>query len=126
MRKLSTGLATLLLAVATTIGMAWAQDKDDEKPKFTIKEVMKTAHKGGLLDKVAKGTASEEEKKQLAELYVALHKHVPPKGSPESWKEKTEALVKASKDVLAGKEGSAATLKKVANCQACHKEHKGK
>lgn len=124
MRKLFFGLTTLVLALATTVGMSLAEDKKDEKPKHTIKDVMKTAHKGGLLKKVQDGTATEADKKLLAELYLALHDNTPPKGAPESWKEKTDALVKASKDALEGKEGSGEGLKKAANCMACHKEHK--
>lgn len=125
MRKFLIVMAMFSMALATSWSASVGDDKEDkEKPKYSIKEVMKNAHKSGLLDKVAKGTASEEEKKELAELYLALHQNKPPKGSPDSWKEKTDALVKASKDVLAGKEGSGEALKKVANCMACHKEHK--
>ena len=126
MRNLLIGSIMLAMALAATAGMSLAQDKEKEKPKHTIKDVMKTAHKGGLLDKVQKGTATDEEKKKLAELYVALHENTPPKGSPESWKEKTDPLVKLSKEVIEGKKGAADDLKKAANCAACHKEHKGK
>src|SRR5262245_26919410 len=101
MRNLFIGSTMLVMALAMTVGMSLAQDK--EKPKHTIKEVMKTAHKDGLLKKVQDGKASDEEKKKLAELYVALHENTPPKGSAESWKEKTDALVKASKEVVEGK-----------------------
>jgi hypothetical protein len=124
MRNLFIGATMLVMALAVTAGMSMAEDKKDEKPKHTIKEVMKTAHKEGLLKKVQDGTATDAEKKKLADLYVALHENVPPKGSAESWKEKTEALVKASKDVLEGKKDSGDSLKKAANCAACHKEHK--
>lgn len=124
MRKLFIGLVMLALAVAMSYGMLVAQDKDTDKPKYSIKEVMKTAHKGGLMKKVAEGTGTEEEKKQLAELYVALHKNTPPKGGADSWKTKTDALVKASKDVLEGKKGAGEALKKAADCKACHSEHK--
>src|SRR5688572_23727293 len=100
MRNLLIGSLMLALALATTVGMTMAQEKKDEekkdeKPKHTIKDVMKSAHaKGGLLSKIKDGSATDAEKKKLAELYVALHDNVPPKGSPESWKEKTEPLVK--------------------------------
>jgi cytochrome c553 len=124
MKRILVGLVGLGLALMTTFGMSLAEDKKD-KEKVTIKEVMKTAHKGGLLKKVQDGTATEEEKKKLADLYVALHENVPPKGSKESWNERTNALVKASKEVLEGKKGAEDSLKKAANCAACHKEHKG-
>jgi cytochrome c553 len=126
MKRLMVGTLVLGLALVTSYGMTVAEDKKDEKKeKVSIKEVMKTAHKGGLLDKVQKGTATAEEKKKLADLYVALHENVPPKGDKESWEKKTDALVKASKDVLEGKKGAEDALKKAANCAACHKEHKG-
>jgi hypothetical protein len=94
--------------------------------KASIKEVMKVAMKGGLCAKVAKGEANEEEKKKLAGLFAALHENSPPKGEKSSWDEKTNALVKAANDVLAGKEGSGPALQKAANCMGCHSAHKGK
>ena len=97
----------------------------DEKPSASIKEVMKVAMKGGLCKKVADGKATEEEKKQLAGLFAALHSNKPPKGDEAAFKEKTKALVDACNDVLAGKEGAGAKLGAAANCAACHKEHKG-
>ena len=93
--------------------------------KASIKEVMKIAMKGGLCAKVAKGEATEEEKKKLAGLFAALHENAPPKGEKASWDEKTKALVDAANDVLAGKEGSGAALQKAANCMGCHSQHKG-
>ena len=98
----------------------------DDKPKFTTKQVMKAAHaKGALKDKVVAGTASAEEKKQLVECYTALAANKPPKGEEASWKEKTAALLAAAKDAEAGKEGAGAALAKAANCAACHSVHKG-
>lgn len=118
------------LAATLALGLlanAFALRADDDKPKHTIKEIMKAAHGGGknsLANKVASGNASEEEKKTLVQLYSDLAKNTPKKGSPEGWKEKTEAVVKAAKDVEAGKEGAATALKQAINCMACHKEYK--
>jgi hypothetical protein len=105
--------------------MATGTAQDKEK-KATIKEVMKIAMKGGLCAKVAKGEASEEEKKQLAGLFAALHSNTPPKGEKDSWDKKTQALVDAANDVLAGKAGAGDSLKAAANCKGCHDTHKGK
>ena len=55
------GLAVLTLAVAS-VGVFRAADND---PKYTIKEVMKEAHKDKLVNKVALGKASDDEKKRL-------------------------------------------------------------
>ncbi len=87
--------------------------------KITIKDVMKTAMKGGLCKKVASGKASDDEKKELIKLFTGLSMTTPPKGDEAAWKEKTKALLDAAK----ADDGKA--LGKAANCAACHKEHKG-
>ena len=123
MRKLC--VATLVIAfgwVAVNLTMGAEEEADK---KVAIKEVMKVAMKGGLTKKVASGKATEEEKKKLAGLFAALHENKPPKGEEESWKQKTEALVNAANDVLAGKEGAGEKLSAAADCMACHKAHKG-
>lgn len=84
----------------------------DDKPKYTISEVMKKA--------MAKKDYKSMEKKELVELFTALSKNKPPKGDPESWKKKTTALLDAAK------EGGAEAVGKVVNCGACHTEHKKK
>lgn len=86
--------------------------------EITIKVVMQKAMKGGLCGKVAKGDASDDEKKQLVELFTGLSKCTPPKGEEAAWKEKTKALLDAAKA------NDGAALKKAANCAACHKEFK--
>jgi hypothetical protein len=123
MRKLLVACGFVALAwVAITLTTGAAED---EKPKYTIKAVMKAAHKGGLMKKVADGKASDGEKKQLVEFYVALAANKPPKGDEASWKEKTAALLAAAKDAEAGKDGAGAALTKAANCMGCHSAHKG-
>ncbi len=95
-----------------------------DKKEVTTKVVMKKAMAGGLCKKVASGKADEAEVKELVELFTALSKNEPPKGSADSWKEKTKALVDAAKAAKAGEKSEA--LGKAANCAACHSEHKGK
>ena len=41
-----------------------------------------------------------------------------------SWKEKTAAMVKASRALKAGESGAAETYKAAANCKACHTAHR--
>ena len=120
MRKL------FVASVVVMFGWAMLTFTSDAQDKTTIKDVMKVAMKGKLCEKVAKGEASEQEKKQLAGLFAALHENKPPKGEQSSWDEKTKALVDAANDVLAGKEGAGDKLKAAANCMACHSAHKGK
>jgi cytochrome c553 len=43
----------------------------------------------------------------------------PPKGDEKAWKEKTDALLKATKD------GNKEAFGKAVNCGACHGMHKG-
>jgi hypothetical protein len=121
------GLKIGVAALLTVAGLAGLRAADD-KPKFDIEAIMDKAHgekNDKLLRKVLDGKASATEKKELLELYTELGKNKPPKGSANSWKDKTTALVSASKGVVDGKDGAAASLKKAANCAACHKVHKG-
>jgi Na+-translocating ferredoxin:NAD+ oxidoreductase RnfG subunit len=116
MRK-GIGLALFTLLLAGMSALVYA----DDKPKYTIKEVMKNVMaKGKLKDKFVDGKATDAEKKELVEYLTALGQNKPPKGDDASWKEKTGALLAAAKD------GSADKLKDAANCAGCHNAHKGK
>jgi|SRR5579883_6330 len=118
------------LAATLALGLlanALALRAEDEKPKHTIKQIMKLAHGGGknsLASRVVMGNGTDADKKMLVELYSDLGKSTPKKGTPEGWKEKTDAVVKAAKDVEAGKAGAGAALKQAINCAGCHKEYK--
>ena len=98
-----------------------------DKPK-DIKEVMGIAHKGkdSLIEKVKAGKASDDDKKKLLSLYEALGSFKPPKGDEKSWKDKTDSLVSAAKDLVDKKDGAADKLKTASDCKACHSVHKGK
>src|SRR5215475_8504564 len=66
---------TLVLALVAPCALALvARAADEEKPKYTIKEVMKKAHTpdGGLLKKIVAGEATKADAEQLVELYTAL------------------------------------------------------
>jgi hypothetical protein len=97
-------------------------DKPDDKP-LTIDDIMRYAMTRHLCKKVAKKQATPKEQRRLVELFQALAKLQPPKGSQESWDEKTGALVTAAEAVIAGKPSHLA-LMKAANCAACHKVHR--
>ena len=117
-------LVLVLAAVVTFALVTGPVSADHHEPKYKIKEVMKKAFKGPLLKKVASGDASDEEKKQLHEMLVALGKNKQPKGEEESWKKLTTALVKAGKAAVDGDEKASAMLKKASSCKACHSKHK--
>lgn len=112
------------LLLVTSVASVRVTAQEEEKPKFTTKEVMKTAMKGGLAKKVAAGDATDEEKKQLHAMFVALAKNEPKKGEADSWKELTGALVKAGKAAVDGDAEAAELLKNATNCKACHDKHK--
>jgi hypothetical protein len=116
------------LVVAVAVGLSWGllAAAQDDKPKYTIKEVMQKAHKSGLVKKVASGQGSKEEAAQLVEMYTALGKNKPPKGDAGSWDQKTKALLAAAQAVVDGKPGAGMELQNAANCMACHSVHKGK
>ena len=120
--KMIGGLVCLVAALWVSTP-AFSAD-DDSEPKYKTKVIMKEAFKGGLVKKVAGGTASEEEVKKVHEMLVALSKNEPKKGEAESWKKLTGALVKASKAVAEGDKDAGEQLMKAANCKACHKLHK--
>lgn len=114
---LSLGLAALFLSA----GYVGAQDA---KPKYTIKEVMKLAHKEKLLNKVTDGKGSTEDKKKILGLYEEMAKNTPAKGDKENWKKLNDAIVAAAKDVVEGKDGGIEALKKATKCGDCHSAHK--
>jgi uncharacterized protein with ATP-grasp and redox domains len=89
----------------------------DDKPKYTIKEVMKL-HKEKLHEKVIKGGASKEEKEKLREAYEEMGKNDPPKGDKDEWKKRSETLAKAVK------EDDTKALETAVKCGDCHKAHK--
>ena len=94
------------------------------KPKYTIKQVMKVAHKDGLLKKVVGGKATDKERLQLLDLYVAMYEGKPKKGKPESWTKLAGDVVAATAKVVLKHKGAEAKLKEATNCKGCHKPHK--
>ncbi len=109
-----------------TVGLAsaWAYAAVDD-PEITIKEVMKTAMKGGLAKTTIEGKATAEQEAELLKLFKALAANSPPRGDKASWDEKTVALVNAAQAVVDKKPDASTTLKTAVNCKACHDLHKG-
>jgi cytochrome c553 len=100
-----------------------------DKAKSKIETIMEKAHKGGknsLRNRVLRNEASKEELATLVELYTELGKATPPKGSKESWKEKTTAVLEAAKKVKEDPTDkmALAAYNKATTCMACHDVHK--
>lgn len=122
-------IATMvLLSAGLLAGVGALQAQSGDEPaadgKKSIKEVMKLAHKDGLLKKITDGKAEPADKKELLALYVDMWDAEPPKGSPESWQKLTGGAIVAAAKVVLDQDGSVALLKERTNCAACHKEHK--
>jgi uncharacterized protein YfiM (DUF2279 family) len=121
-----------IVALAASIGMgaiAFAQDDakeaDAKKPKYAIKDVMEKAMKGNSLNKkVLSGSASQEEKLELLDMFISLVENKPPKGDEASWQKFAGSAALAAAKVAVGREDGLAELKTATNCAKCHKEHK--
>src|SRR4051794_35150136 len=101
----------LLVGAVALLSLAFLLNASaQEKSKYTTKEVMQKAMKGGLTMKVAKGEASEAEKQELVDLFTALHANTPKRGAADNWKKMTDALLAAAKS------GDGKALKAAANC----------
>src|SRR6478735_9101769 len=116
--------ALVVTALAASIALA----ADETNP---IKDAMKYAHKAPqgekkINEKIAEGTASDDEVKKTLELYKAIGDTKPPKGDAAAFKDKFGKLVAATEEVAAKKDGAVAHYKEAVNCKACHSEFKGK
>jgi hypothetical protein len=124
-KTLSLVLVAAALAAVAVQSIAWAQAEGEApKPKHTIEEVMEQAHKEGLLNKVAEGQATADEKALLLDLYVSLAENDPPRGDAESFKKLANQAVMGAARVVVGREGAEAQIKRAVNCMACHRDHR--
>lgn len=122
MKKTTVTWAVLLALSPVVALVAHAEDK----PKYTVKEVMKALHKGddAIARKVTKGEGTHEYYAKLVQYYTALPLNEAPKGDAASWKAKTTALLDAAKALHEGKPGALDQYKQAVNCKACHSVHK--
>jgi hypothetical protein len=131
MNRSAKSVVIALAASAVLIGLALRPSEAADaaaKPKYTIKEIMKKAHKGDdcTVKHVLKGQGTKEELKELLEYYQVLPQLEPPTGSPASWKEKTAKLLQSTESLNKGEAGSMEAFKAAVNCKACHDVHKPK
>ena len=129
MKKLTFSLIpTTLLALAVfsslcpTSPRAVAAEGGKTKDEETIASVMKLCNKAlkgtpKLAEKVADGSASDEETKKVVDSYKTLKGAKPPKGEAATWDKRIDALDKKEA-------GAAAKFKEANACKACHTDHK--
>jgi cytochrome c556 len=130
---------TGLLGLAFVVSAATSADEKEKKPE-SIKEFMKTAHKGADAYVAVVGKALKakdfEKAAPTAKAWAALAPHLgdfdPPKGDKESWKKLTKkyaTAVEALNKAVEGKDAKAAgSAFKAAStsCKGCHTAHRGK
>ena len=120
-------LVTALIAFGVLAGAtARLVRAADAKPKYAIKDVMKTLHKGddSVAKRVSDGHGTKEDFGKLVDYYESLPLCTPEKGEKESWNEKATALLKAAKSLKSGEPGALDVYKKAVNCRACHSLHR--
>lgn len=117
-------VAIVLLFAGDNLSKPAALAEDAPKPKFTTAEVMKKGMKEQLWRKAAEGTADQQQKTVLVEMFTALKQNKPPRGDEKSWQAKTDALIAAAKAVAAGEDKAGEKLTAAVNCSGCHKVHK--
>lgn len=109
-----------------SVGAAFAVNNNLLAPKHSVKEVMKLAHDkaNGLLGKIQGGKATDEEKKQLLDLYIDMVEGEPKKGDPGEWKMAAGAAMMSAAKVVLGREGAVEELAKTSDCKSCHSKFK--
>jgi len=119
---------TVLVSAALVLLALTSSSPGAPKPKYTIKQVMKEAIKGhsALVKKACKGTATPEEVAKMIEYFRAMADSQPPKGDPDSWKEKSGALLEAALRVqkAPGDKAASLALENAVECRQCHTPHK--
>src|SRR4051812_24090178 len=113
-----------LLTVALALALPALAEEDN-----AIKKAMKYAHKAPqgekkLNEKIADGTATDEEVKKALELYRAMADTKPPRGDEAAFKDRVAKVVAATEELAAKKPEGVAHYKEAINCKACHSEHK--
>ena len=92
--------------------------------KKTVKEVMKIAHKDGLHKKILEGKGTDEDKRQLLDLYIDLVEGEPKKGDKAAFQMQAGAAMMSAAKLVLGREGAIDELKKTSDCKSCHDQFK--
>lgn len=122
--RISVLVGSLVVAVLTAGGVAFAVTSTIVAGQKTVKEVMKIAHKDGLHKKILAGMGTDEDKKQLLDLYIDMVDGEPKKGDKAEWKIQSSAAMASAAKVMLGREGAIDELKKTSDCKSCHDKFK--
>ncbi len=121
-------IRTLFLLSVTLFTSITASLAADE---LTIQQIEQRAHLPGraagkkpLYKEVLAGTATKEQKQELLDLYLALAKAKPAKGSQEAWQKATATLVTAAQEIVRGEVKDGSNLQAALNCKGCHAAHR--
>lgn len=121
----------LILLFVAVAGLSFGSfgnlnEGDFVEPENSIKDVMKKAHMGadGILNKIKKDEATDEEKAELLNLYIDMLESEPPKGEKEDWEAANHRIIVAAAKVVLGREKAVDQLVEATNCKACHDNHK--
>ena len=116
--------------IATVVLGGGAMAVNNARAAKTVKEVMKLAHKDPIAGKetllkiILAGSAKDEQKKQLLDLYIDMFEGEPKKGDAGEWKMQAGAAVLSAAKVVLGREGAIDELKKASDCKSCHDKFK--
>ncbi len=102
---------------------------DPELPEdggFNISDFMRNFHRGddSLASRARIGDAEDEELDVLLRNYQDLATAQPPRGDPDSWREKTTSLIQATEALIAHTPDALMRYTNALNCQACHDKHR--
>jgi hypothetical protein len=126
MRRNSLAFAAVALMIAAGAEFSVAADET------SISEIERRLHnprraegRQGIFREVLREKGTKEEKQELLDLYKALAKTKPPRGSQENWQKATAALVAAAEEIVSGTAKDVENLRVASNCKACHDAHRG-
>ena len=71
-----------------------------------------------------KKLTTEEEQRELLDLYISLVENTPPMGEMGSWHRLAGGAALAAAKIVVGRDGAIVELKEATNCKACHDSHK--
>ena len=99
-------------------------DPEGEEGLYSISQVMEYAHKNKLYRELFSPPVDEAVAERLITLYQSLPKQSSPKGDPDDWTTRAEALASSAEGVINGDADAGKAFRKAVNCNSCHSRHK--